>query len=340
MSTVTVIAEEPMRALQFTGPASTGAATVVADVATPSPGDGQLAIAVSWAGVNFKDVMQRRGDVGYVDSYPFVPGLEVSGTVVAVGPGVPSDVIGRRVCAVTPFGGLADVAVADSRLAVEIADGLSERSAATAPGALTSAALLVDTFGRVEQGDVVLVHSAAGAVGRAVAQLARHRGAGGLIGMVGATARVQDARSNGYDEVLVRGEASPHDLRRLHPAAVDLVIDPLGTVMLDFDLALATPGTRIIITGNASGSPMADLPSIPKLMGLGVQVGGFSLAALMSTAPEVVAQAMRTVLGLLDDGVVEPALTSVPGLSAVPAVHDALAAGKGRGKYVVEVSRD
>jgi NADPH2:quinone reductase len=176
-------------------------------------------------------------------------------------------------------------------------------------------------------------------VGRAVAQLARHRGAGGLIGMVGATARVQDALSNGYDEVLVRGEVSPHELRsRLPPAAVDLVIDPLGTVMLDFDLALATPGTRIIITGNASGSPMADLPPIPRLMGLGVQVGGFSLAALMSTAPEVVAQAMRTVLGLLGDGVVEPALTSLPGLSAVPAVHDALAAGEGRGKYVVEVS--
>jgi NADPH2:quinone reductase len=328
-----------MRALQYTSPASTAAASRVADVAEPSPGEGQVAIAVSWAGVNFKDVMQRRGDTGYVDSYPFVPGLEVSGTVVAVGPGVPSDPIGRRVCAVTPSGGLAQVAVADFALAVEIPDSLSERFAAAAPGALTSAALLVDTFGRIGRGDVVLVHSAAGAVGRAVAQLARHRGAAGLIGMVGAATRVQDARSNGYDEVFVRGEVSPHELRsRLHPAAVDLVIDPLGTVMLDFDLALATPGTRIIITGNASGSAMADLPPIPRLMGLGVQVGGFSLAALMRTAPEVVAQAMRTVLGLLDDRVMEPALTSLPGLSAVPAVHDALAAGEGRGKYVVDVS--
>jgi NADPH2:quinone reductase len=231
------------------------------------------------------------------------------------------------------------VAVADFALAAEIPDGLTEQLAAATPGALTSAALLVDLFGRVGPGDVILVHSAAGAVGRAVAQLARHRGASKLIGMVGAASRIQDAQSNGYDEVFVRGEVSAQELRsRTHPAVVDLVIDPLGTEMLTFDLDLAAPGTRIIITGNASGSPMADPPSIPRLMGRGAQVGGFSLAALMTTAPNLVAHAMRTVLGLLGDGVIEPVLTLVPGLSAVPAVHDALAAGEGHGKYVVDVS--
>lgn len=327
-----------MQALQFTRPAATAAASEVADAAEPAPAPGQVSIDVAWAGVNFKDVMQRRGDAGYTDGYPFVPGLEVSGTVKAVGPGVPADLVGRRVCAVTQSGGLAEVAVADLALTVEIPGGLSDRSAAAAPGALASAAVLVDTFGRVGRGDGVFMHSAAGGVGRAVAQLARHRGADRLIGMVGASSRVEDALSNGYDEVFVRGEITPDELRsRLGASTIDLVIDPLGTVMLDFDLAIASPGTQVIIMGNASGSAMSELPSIPALMGKGVQVGGFSLAALMAGAPDLVARAMRNVLTLLDEGVLEPALTSVPGLAAVPAVHDALASGTGRGKYVVDV---
>ncbi len=327
-----------MRALQFASPAADASASTVAEVGRPHPGEGQVAIDVTWAGVNFKDVMQRRGDPGYVDSYPFVPGLEVSGTIGAVGPGVPPEVVGRRVCAVTAQGGLAEVAVADHSLVAEIPEGLPERTAASAPGALTSAALLVDTLGRVRAGDGLLVHSAAGAVGRAVAQIARQRGATRLIGMVGAHSRVPAARSHGYDEVLVRGETSPAELRAAFgPTTVDLVIDPLGTAMLDFDLQVARPGTRVIISGNAPGAPMADPPAIPTLMGLGAQIGGFSLAALMARSPHIVAEAMQRVLELLRDDVLTPTLTTVPGLSSVPAIHDALAGGEGQGKYVVDI---
>src|SRR4051812_5750236 len=144
-----------MHALQFSGPAPDGSTTTVVEVPDPRPGPGQVAIAASWAGVNFKDVMQRRGDPGYVDGYPFVPGLEVSGTVRAVGAEVPEDWLGRLVCAVTPQGGLAEVALAEAALVAVVPDGLDARTAAAAPGALTSAALLVDTFGRVREGDVV-----------------------------------------------------------------------------------------------------------------------------------------------------------------------------------------
>ncbi|GAA6526130.1 zinc-binding alcohol dehydrogenase family protein [Intrasporangium sp. DVR] len=311
----------------------------MAQVDPPQPGEGMVAIAVTWAGINFKDVMQRRGDSGYADSYPVAPGLEVSGTIIAAGPGVPADSVGRRVCAVTANGGLAEVAVADWSLTVDIPDGVSDRSAAAAPGALTSAALLVDAFGRVRAGDVLLVHSAAGAVGRAVAQVARHRGAARLIGMVGAPSRVSAAQTNGYDEVLVRGDTTPEALRAmLHRAPIDLIIDPLGTAMMDFDLQVSGPGSRIIISGNAPGGPMAATPDIRALMGMGVQIGGFSLSALMARSPDLVAKAMRQVLELLRDGILVPELTTVPELAAVPGIHDALAAGAGQGKYVVDIA--
>ena len=328
-----------MRALHFTGPATDAATSTVTEVTAPTPGADQVAIRVAWAGVNFKDVMQRRGDPGYVDSYPFIPGLEVSGTVTAVGPGVGGHIVGNTVTAVTGQGGLAEVVVAHRSLIATVPNDLDLRVAASAPGALTSAALLVDTFGRVRAGDVLMVHSAAGAVGAAVAQLARHRGATRLIGVVGAASRVSAAHANGYDDVFVRGEYTGNEIKdRLNGARADLILDPLGTTMLEFDLDLAHHGTKIIIYGNAGGAPLADPPKIPILMGRGVQIGGFSLAAMMAGEPLLVTSTMGQVLHLLRDGVLTPSLTTVPDLSDVPIAHDALAAGTGEGKYVVQVS--
>ena len=75
-------------------------------------GDGEVAIDVAYAGINFIDVMARRGDPGYASSWPYVPGLEVAGTVRAVGKGVTDRRVGERVAAFTAGGGLAEVAIA------------------------------------------------------------------------------------------------------------------------------------------------------------------------------------------------------------------------------------
>ncbi len=328
-----------MRALQFLRPAPDGSGTTVAEMPAPVPRAGQVAIDVAWAGVNFKDVMQRRGDPGYVSDWPFVPGLEVSGTISDVGPDVAGDMVGRRVTALTGAGGLSEVAVADSRLVVELPAEVSFRDAAAAPGALVSAALLIDTFGRLRADEAVLVHSAAGAVGAALAQIARHRSAGPLVGMVGSAPRVEAAQQHGYDAVFVRGSADPAGVREVTgPSGVDLVLDPQGTAMLSFDLELAAPGGRVIIFGNASGSPLADPPSIATLMGKGVQLGGFSLAALMVTAPHLVSTTLRDVLGLIGSSVLRPDIVTIPDLSGVRTAHDALSAGTGHGKYLVKVA--
>jgi len=109
----------------------------------PEPGPGELSIDVNFAGVNFKDVMARRGDAGYVNSWPFVPGMEVAGTVRALGPGVEGLAVGERVSALTGAGGLAEVAIAQAALTAAVPAGLDLARAAVAPGALTTAGLLL-----------------------------------------------------------------------------------------------------------------------------------------------------------------------------------------------------
>jgi NADPH2:quinone reductase len=105
-----------MRALVFDRPAPDASATRVTELPVPEPGPGRIAVDVACAGVNFIDVMARRGDPGYAPEWPFVPGLEIAGSVRALGPGVERPAPGSRVAAFVGRGGLAEVALAPAAL--------------------------------------------------------------------------------------------------------------------------------------------------------------------------------------------------------------------------------
>src|SRR3954454_9326241 len=195
-----------MRALVFDRPAPDASATRVAELPVPEPGAGQIAVDVACAGVNFIDVMARRGDPGYAPEWPFVPGLEIAGTVRALGPGVEHPAPGTRVAAFVGRGGLAEVALAPAGLVAEVPGGVDLARAAAAGGALTTAALLLEHVARVRAGEVVLVHFAGGGVGQALAQLAPLANVARIVGTVGRPERVESARAAGYDAVLVRDD--------------------------------------------------------------------------------------------------------------------------------------
>jgi NADPH2:quinone reductase len=243
-----------MRAVVFDRAAPDASATRIADVDVPQPGPGQVVIDVVAAGVNFIDVMARRGDPGYADAWPFVPGLEVAGTVRALGPRVSGPPAGTRVAAFVGRGGLAEVAVAHAGLLAEIPAGVGWTQAAAAGGAFTTAALLLEHVARVRAGEIVLVHSAGGGVGQALAQLAPLAGAARILGTVGRPERVEAARDAGYDAVLVRDADMASAVReKTGDRGADVILDPQGTALLEMDLEVAAPGARIVLFGNAAG---------------------------------------------------------------------------------------
>lgn len=332
-----------MKALVFTEAAADASASRVATVPTPTPGVGQLAIAVQYAGINFKDVMARRGDPGYVTSWPFVPGLEVAGTVCGIGPQVTGFAVGERVVALTNSGGLAEVAIARAALTVHVSDGLELVRASAVPGAMTTAALLLDRFARIRPGDSILVHSASGSVGHAVAALARRQGDVRLIGSVGAPSRVAMATRAGYDAAFVRGDGLARDVRGvLAGEGVDVVLNPQGTHWLEQDLSVLAPGGRVIIFGNAGGGHLDALPPPQRFLADNASVGGFSLAALSAAAPQLVAAAMTTVLEQLARATLSPSIVEIveiDGLARAAQAQQLLADGAGAGKYVVRLTR-
>lgn len=329
-----------MRALVFEEAAPDVSRTQVAQVPVPALDPDHVLIDVSHAGINFKDVMMRRGDPGYVVSWPVVPGLEVSGLIADLGPHVEGFQIGDRVAALTNAGGLAEFVTTDAALTAHVPDGVPLAAAAVAPGVYATAHLLVHEMGRARAGDTILVHSAAGAVGSAVAALARQLGELTLVGVVGSPSRVPRALAAGYDAAFVRD----HDLvtavrGHLHGATVNIVLDPQGTAWLEAaDLELLAPGGRIVLFGNAAGGEFAPMPSTGRLYAANASVGGFSLATMSQTAPTTVGRAIRLILDQMAAGTLRPEYVVSPGLASAAELQQRLSDGTAATKYVIEIS--
>ncbi|MFJ4189790.1 zinc-binding alcohol dehydrogenase family protein [Kitasatospora sp. NPDC089509] len=327
-----------MRALVMTAPGG-AENSEIRETAAPHPGPGQVAIDVAWAGLNFVDVMARRGDGGYTSAWPYLPGKEVAGTVRELGEGVTGLAVGDRVAAAPVGAGLAEVVLADAVLTVPVPDGLALSAAAAAPLGLATAVLLLTDAGRLTAGDTVLVHSAGGGIGSAIAQLVPLLGGEGtLIGTVGRPEKAPAAVDLGYHHAFARDEQLADAVRTATSGrGVDLVLDPLGTTTLELDLTVTAPGGRIVLFGNAGGGEVGTMPTLGQLMGGNLSVTGFSHRAYAATAPERLARAIRTTLGLQAHRGLTLPLTELPGLEAVPAAHDAIEQGRATGKYVVRV---
>jgi NADPH:quinone reductase-like Zn-dependent oxidoreductase len=143
----------------------------------PQPGHGHVTIRVKASGVNFADVSARLGFYPDAPPFPCVVGYEVSGVVEAVGQGVTDLAAGQRVCALTRFGGYADLIAVPAMQVFPLPDSVGFEQAAAIPVNYLTAVLMLRHFANVKAGEKVLVHAAAGGVGMAAIQLCRAAGA-------------------------------------------------------------------------------------------------------------------------------------------------------------------
>jgi NADPH:quinone reductase len=308
------------------------------DLPEPQPGPGQVSIDVAFAGLNFAEVMGRRGDLGPRDD-PFVPGLEVSGRVRRVGEGVTVLRPGQPVCAFTDAGGYAEVAVAPAELTFPVAaDGREALlRAACAPTVAITAWSLLRHAGRLAPGETLLVHAAAGGLGTLVAQFARHLGAGMVIGTIGDPAKAQYARGFGYDHVVARDDFRARVAELTGAAGVDVVLDSVGGRVSEESLAALAPYGRLVACGNASRAEDFR-PSAGRLMSINASVVGYSIGWLAHTAPDRVRQAGIEALDLLDRGVARVDVTEVIELDELRGAHRRMEAGATRGKLALRVA--
>ncbi|NUP28717.1 MAG: zinc-binding dehydrogenase [Nocardia sp.] len=309
-----------------------GAAEVLrpAAVDIPEPGPGQVAIDVDYAGANFAEILYRQGLVDV--ALPFVPGIEVSGRIRALGPGVEGFAPGDPVAALTIVrsGGYAEVVVTAAELAVPFDPSrLNPVVAAAVPSNSTTAFLVLDRVARIEPGDSVLVHAAAGGVGSQFGRVARLLGAGRVVGTVGSPAKIAVAESFGYDEVILRDDLAS-------AGQFDIVVDMVGGGTRRASLDRLAPMGRMVVMGNASGGPDVGL-SANELWFTNKTVSGFNLAAFAAVHPAETGVALRRAVDAVTAGALEVRVATLS-LDRAAEAHRRIESGSTTGKLVLEVA--
>ncbi|WP_035796641.1 zinc-binding dehydrogenase [Kitasatospora mediocidica] len=307
----------------------------LAELAAPDPGPGEVSIDVAYAGVNFAE-LKARGSGYRVASLPFLPGLEVSGRIRAVGDGVADFRPGQQVAALTSAGGYAEVAVAPARTVFALPDGVSLRTAATLPTVLPTAHALLHEVGRLRAGDSVLVHGAAGGVGTVVGQLARLAGAESVYGVVSSPAKAAHALKAGYDEVFVGDNFDEDVYHATGGLGVDLALDSVGGDTFRRTLEALSPFGRLVSFGNASGA--APWQATQAQLYPGRSVAGFSVLTLAKTEPEALRAIAARAFALVADGSVELPVTAEFPLAEAAAAHRLMETRTTTGKLLLRIA--
>jgi NADPH2:quinone reductase len=290
---------------------------VLQDVPEPDLSEGQSLLHVRAAGVNFVDLLIRRGVYPQAPELPTILGAEVAGET--------DD--GRRVAALLTGGGYAErVAVDDTRIFPLPEDASFAEGAAFLLTYLTVWVPLTRQV-RLQPGDTVLVHAGSGGVGSAAIQLARHLGA-----HVVATASTEEKRSfaieAGAESAYGYGEWVEH----VRP---DLVVDPVGGDIFASSVKALAPLGTVVALGSAGGWWEDLSPAL--LVGRNAGVQGFYLGRLMALQPDVVHEAAGELVSLWKEGALRPLVGATFPLADAADAHRLIEERKHMGKVVLDV---
>lgn len=215
-----------------------------------APRPGQALVQVEATGISFAEQAMRRGLYPAQPAFPFVPGYDFVGRIVAVGPGVSRNRIGTRVAAVTKTGGWASHVTAPARHLIPVPGGIHPAQAETVLVNGVTAWQMLFREAEIEAGHTILVHGANGGVGTVLCQLAHHFG----IRVIGtASPRHHDAlRATGVEPLDYDAPDLAERVRALAPQGVDAAFDHLGLESARISYRLLAPNGSLIVYGNAA----------------------------------------------------------------------------------------
>lgn len=298
---------------------------VPTDVPTPTPGPGQVVVDVTSAGVNYADTHAAENSYLSEQTLPLIPGGEIAGVVD-----------GRRVMAFTDNGGYAQQAVAHEGALIDIPDGVDDASALALLVQGLTAWHLLKTCTHMAEGESVLVHAAAGGVGTLAVQLARHWGAGRVIGVASSPEKRALAEELGAHVTI---DASSGQLKEEIEQAnggekVDVVLEMTGGRTTDESLAALAPFGRLAFFGMASREEPSKV-NLAALMARSRAVIGFWLGHAFNDPAGMIARPLQELLALVEQGVLNPVVGPSYPLEDAALAHRDLRARKTTGKVTL-----
>ncbi|HJV42056.1 NADPH:quinone oxidoreductase family protein [Caulobacter sp.] len=294
-----------MRALVVEALAPDFAGCAVRDVPTPSPGPGEALVRVRAASVNFPDLLMTRGEYQLKPPLPFTPGLDLAGEVVALGEGVTGLSVGQAVVGGARLGGFAEYAVLSAEALRPKPDRLSFAEGAAYGAAYLSAYVALVRRARLEPGEWVLVHGAAGGVGLAAVDLAKALGARVIAASASddKLARIQALYAP--DAVVnVTGGFREQVKAITGGRGADVIYDPVGGDVFDESVRCIAFDGRLLVIGFTSGripTISANMPLIKGFSVVGVRAGEYG-----RQFPERGRENTEAVWKMANEGVIRP----------------------------------
>ncbi len=268
-----------MRALQVRELLPDHGGVEVVDLPIPEPGPGDVRVRVRAAAVNFPDLLMTRGAYQLKPDLPFVSGLEFAGEVDAVGEGVAGWRAGDAVVGGNRFGAMAEYCVVPAAALRSKPDAMRWEEAAAYPVAYLTAYVALVRCARVEPGEWVLVHGAAGGVGLATVDLAKALGARVIAVASSVEKREAIERLYAPDAVIAAGAGFRDAVKALTDGkGADVIFDPVGGDVFDESTRCIAFGGRLLVVGFASGripEVSVNMPLIKGFSVVGVRAGEY-----------------------------------------------------------------
>jgi NADPH:quinone reductase len=322
-----------MKVVQFTKYGDPEVLEMV-EMERPVPTGRRVLIKVEAIGVNYADTARREGHYVVPTPLPFIPGAEVAGVVSEVGEDVTSVHIGQRVVALIESGGYAEYVNVDERGVIPIPDELDFQQAVALPVQGLSAYHILKTMGRLEEGETVLIHAAAGGVGTLAVQLAKIFHAGNIIATASTEEKRALAKQLGADAAIDYTKEGWKDevLEYTNGKGVDVALEMAGGDIFHQTLDCLAPFGRLVVYGVASGQFTRMNPA--RLMGKNLSVIGFFLPQIMRKS-ELYQQSLQELLTYVQTGKLILAIGGVYPLEQAAEVHRLLQSRKTHGKLIL-----
>jgi NADPH2:quinone reductase len=305
----------------------------------PQPGEDEVLIRIAYAGVNRADLLQVQGNYAAPAGSSPLPGLEVSGRVVAMGAAVRGLALGQEVCALLNGGGYAEYAVTPAALTLPIPAGMDAQMAASIPEAAATSVMALMHEAGLKAGERVLIHGGSSGIGPLMAQIATHLGAD-VFATVGNAAKAAYVAALGATPLnRETGDFAAQAMAATHHEGVDVIVDILGGPQLETHLRLLRPRGRLVTLAMLEGSAVPDGFKMTRILMHNLRWSG---ATLRSCTPAMKAQFMAIIAQqfwpLLANGTLKAPVDSVFSLEDAEKAHKRMQERLHMGKILLEVT--
>ncbi len=316
----------------------------------PTPGADEVLIKAEFFGLNFADVMARRGLYGAAPPIPFVLGYEVAGTVAETGKEVTAFQQGQKVVAFTRFGGYAEYVVTDSRAISPVPEVISMEEAVALPTQYGTAYHCAYDVANIRKGEHLLIHAAAGGVGIALTQLAKRRNCV-VYGTVSSNRKIEVLKQQGVDFPVnyLEEDYLERILQIRGEKKLDVIFNPIGGKYFRQDRKLLANGGRLIIYGASArlnrrknwfttGKLILDFGFLHPvgLIASSTTVGGVNMLQLADHKPETLSRCLQQVVKLAENKEIKPVVGGLFPVEKIADAHETLENRSSIGKIVVK----